>query len=453
MGKLYDQMKVDLELKNLSPRTRSYYLSWMRSFALHFHRSPEEMGDQEIREYLHYLIQEKKASQSGVSQAYSALKFFYETTLKRNWNGYRIPRAQRGKRLPVVLSQPEIQVIFSAVGNLKHRTVLMTIYSAGLRLSEVVHLKVSDVDSQRMTIRVQQGKGQKDRYTLLAQRTLDILRDYWKEYRPSGWLFPGKPESEPRVVQGYNGQAVVDGKFQVIVHGEAFGEGQDHYHVGPRVEGARENLKSLGHPEDCLEGKVLVADSNYNSPVNLEVCEGEKLDAYIPDKDFRTRDPRFATQERWKFPRGKRLGLEDFQYREEQDEYICPKGKILCRIGNKSKAYGKMRRRYVADREACCQCDFRARCMAKKVRRRNLLVPLGGVPRNLLREMARKVDTERGREIYHQRIGVVEPVFANIRAVKRMDRFTLRGKIKVNTQWVLYCMVHNIGKIMSFGFA
>ena len=255
------------------------------------------------------------------------------------------------------------------------------------------------------------------------------------------------------VVQGYNGQAVVDERFQVIVHGEAFGEGQDHYHVGPMVEGAKENLEALGHPEDCLEGKVLVADSNYNSPANLEVCEKEKLDAYIPDKDFRARDPRFATQERWKFPRGKRLGLEDFQYREERDEYICPKGKILRRIGNKSKAYGKMRRRYVADREDCFQCDFRARCMAKKVRRRNLLVAMGGVPRNLLREMAKKVDTERGREIYHQRIGIAEPVFANIRAVKRLDRFTLRGKIKVNIQWVLYCMVHNIGKIMSYGLA
>jgi site-specific recombinase XerD len=155
------------------------------------------LGDPEIREYLHHLIQEKKACQSSISQAYSALKFFYETTLKRDWNGFRIPRVKMGKKLPVVLSLQEIQAIFSAVGNLKHRAVLMTIYSAGLRLSEVVHLKVSDVDSQRMTIRVQQGKGQKDRYTLLGQRTLDILRDYWKEYRPSGWLFAGKTESEP----------------------------------------------------------------------------------------------------------------------------------------------------------------------------------------------------------------------------------------------------------------
>ncbi len=111
-------------------------------------------------------------------------------------------------------------------------------------------------------------------------------------------------------------------------------------------------------------------------------------------------------------------------------------------------------RRYVANREDCLNCDFRARCLkGKTVRRRNLRVPVGVVHRNLLKEMAKKVDTKRGRESYHQRIGIAEAVFANIRAVKGLDRFTLRGKIKVNIQWVLYCMVHNIGKIMSYGFA
>jgi site-specific recombinase XerD len=113
----------------------------VKSFALHFHRSPAELADQEIREYLHYLIQEKKVSQSLISQAYSALKFFYETTLRRDWNGFRIPRAKTGRKLPVVLSLQEIQAILSATRNLKHRALLMTIYSAGLRVSEVVHLK------------------------------------------------------------------------------------------------------------------------------------------------------------------------------------------------------------------------------------------------------------------------------------------------------------------------
>jgi IS5 family transposase len=220
------------------------------------------------------------------------------------------------------------------------------------------------------------------------------------------------------------------------------------------VEGAKENLKTLGHPEDCLEGKVLVADSNYNSPANLEVCEKEKLDAYIPDKNFRKRDPRFATQERWKSGRRKKFGLEDFRYREETDEYLCPNGKLLHRFAKKAVVCGMIYRRYVANREDCLGCELRGRClMGKVVRGRYLSVPVGVVPGNLLKAMAEKVDTERGREIYHQRIGVVEPVFANIRAVKRLDRFTLRGKIKVSIQWMLYCMVHNMGKIMSYGFA
>lgn len=112
MGRLQDQMKRDLELKNYSPKTRSCYLASARSFALHFHRSPEALGDPEIREYLHYLIKDKEVSQSAVNQTYSALKFLYETTLKRDWDGFRIPRAKMSKRLPVILSQQEMEVSF-----------------------------------------------------------------------------------------------------------------------------------------------------------------------------------------------------------------------------------------------------------------------------------------------------------------------------------------------------
>jgi len=197
MGRLHDQMKRDLELKNYSPKTRSCYLASVRSFALHFHRSPDELGDSEIREYLHYLLTDRKVSQSTMSQAYSGLKFFYETTLKKDWDGFRIPRVKMRKKLPVVLSQQEVQVLFSVIRNLKHRAILMTIYSAGLRLNEAVHLRVSDIDSQRMMIRVEQGKGAKDRYTLLAKRTLDILREYWRAYRPRDWLFYSRSFERP----------------------------------------------------------------------------------------------------------------------------------------------------------------------------------------------------------------------------------------------------------------
>jgi integrase/recombinase XerD len=196
MGKLRDRMQRDLELKNLSSRTRRCYLDWMSRYARHFRKPPDELGDEEIKTFLHFLLQERKASQSAMNQAYSALKFFYETTLGRPWNGTQIPRCKRGKRLPVVLSKEEVRLILLATENLKHLAILATIYSGGLRLSEAAELKVADIDSQRMTIRVR-GKGDKDRYTLLGKNALEILRTYWKAYRPSACLFPSRNPKEP----------------------------------------------------------------------------------------------------------------------------------------------------------------------------------------------------------------------------------------------------------------
>jgi len=196
MGKLYDQMKMDMELKNLSPRTMECYLARMKDFTLYFGRSPAGLGDDEIRQYLYYLKKEKRASQSIINQSYSALKFFYQRTLQRSWNSLKIPRSKNRRRLPVVLSLNEVEAIFTVTQNLKHRAILMTIYSSGLRVSEAVHLKVTDIDSSRMMVRVR-GKGDKDRYTLLGKRTLEILRVYWEVYRPDDWLFPGRNLAEP----------------------------------------------------------------------------------------------------------------------------------------------------------------------------------------------------------------------------------------------------------------
>jgi transposase len=135
-------------------------------------------------------------------------------------------------------------------------------------------------------------------------------------------------------IQGYNGQAMVDSKNQVIVHGEAFGDGQDHYHVPPMLDGAKENMEAIGQSEDYFEGKILTADSLYHSPTNLKKCDEEKLDAYIPDKDFRKRDPRLKTKGQRK-PKKKRFKLHDFQHNETRDEYICPQGKIFGNGGEK----------------------------------------------------------------------------------------------------------------------
>lgn len=192
MGKLRDRMKMDMELKNLSPRTKKIYLCWMKQFTIHYGKSPDQLGDEEIRGYLYYLLKDKQASQASMNQAYSALKFFYERTLQREWNGTKIPRSKIPKKLPVVLSQYEVQRIFSATRNLKHLAALMVIYSGGLRVGEAVKLKLSDIDRDRMSIRVRQGKGAKDRYTILGERALEVLQEYWHSYRPQDWLFPGK---------------------------------------------------------------------------------------------------------------------------------------------------------------------------------------------------------------------------------------------------------------------
>jgi len=197
MGRLYDKMKMDLELKNFSPKTVSCYLHWMVQFVRHYDRSPVDMGEEEIRKYLYHLIKVKKVSQSSINQAYSAMKFFYTTTLEREWNHVRIPRVKNGKRLPIVLSMEEVERLLGCIDNLKHLTILTTIYSGGLRVGEATRLKVSNLDSKRMTIRVEGGKGNKDRYTLLADHTLDLLRTYWKAYRPGEWLFPGANPDEP----------------------------------------------------------------------------------------------------------------------------------------------------------------------------------------------------------------------------------------------------------------
>jgi site-specific recombinase XerD len=155
------------------------------------------MGEEEIRKYLYHLIKIKKVSQSSINQAYSAMKFFYTTTLEREWNDVRIPRVKNGKRLPIVLSMEEVTRLLGCIDNIKHLAILTTIYSGGLRIGEATRLKASDVDSERMTIRVEAGKGNKDRYTLLADHTLDILRTYWKAYRPGEWLFPGTRLGKP----------------------------------------------------------------------------------------------------------------------------------------------------------------------------------------------------------------------------------------------------------------
>lgn len=197
MAKFYPQMLMEMELRNFSPRTIEAYLWHVTAFTKMFGKSPAEMGETEIRQYLHHLKTVKKVSSSNINVGYCALRFFYEKVLHRLWNTERLPRPKMEKKLPVVLSREEVQTILDAVSNLKHQTMLMATYAAGLRVSETVHLKIPDIDSKRMVIRVEQGKGKKDRYTLLSQTLLEKLRVYYQAYRPALWLFPGSRPDQP----------------------------------------------------------------------------------------------------------------------------------------------------------------------------------------------------------------------------------------------------------------
>jgi transposase/IS5 family transposase len=254
-------------------------------------------------------------------------------------------------------------------------------------------------------------------------------------------------------IQGYNAQALVDKKHQIIIQGEASGSGQDHHHIPPVIDEAKENMKALDYNEEYFEGATFTADSNYHSEVNIKKCVEEGLDAYIPDKDFRSRDPQFEDlKERYKSKKERKFKLEDFSYDEERDHYICPQGEVLRRTGKRLRYRDSLYRRYAGKEGYCGGCVVKRLCIKNKGGKYKCLMVFMEVERrNYSKEMVAKIDTERGRELYPHRIAIVEPVFANIRTNKRLDRFTLRGKIKVNIQWLLYCMVHNIEKIANFG--
>lgn len=190
MGALRDQMDKDMVLRGMSPRTRETYLYAVRGLAKHYRKSPDTLSEQDIQNYLLHLIEVRKLAWSSCNIVVQALKFFYHTTLRRDRMTFIIPRQHAPSKLPEMLSREEILALFDVAPLPKHRLLLMTAYAAGLRVSELVHLKVTDIDAKRMSIRVEQGKGAKDRYTVLSEQLLIELRQYWKRERPTLWLFP-----------------------------------------------------------------------------------------------------------------------------------------------------------------------------------------------------------------------------------------------------------------------
>ncbi|HYO13083.1 MAG TPA: site-specific tyrosine recombinase/integron integrase [Thermoanaerobaculia bacterium] len=204
MSEMRRRMEVELKLQGCSPRTQGTYIAWVRRFAEHYHRPPERMGKKEVRGFLVYLLEERKLSRSSVVQAFCAIKFFYVHVLHRPFELEDVSFPKRKRALPLVLSEPEVKRLLAAAETLRDQAMVMTLYSAGLRLNELLNLHVKDIDSSKMQIRVRQGKGVKDRNVILSQTLLETLRRYFRQYRPEKWLFYGKTPQQrldQRVVQ------------------------------------------------------------------------------------------------------------------------------------------------------------------------------------------------------------------------------------------------------------
>jgi transposase len=258
------------------------------------------------------------------------------------------------------------------------------------------------------------------------------------------------------VVQGYNGIAMVDSEHQVIVAAEAFGSGQEHELFAPVLEQAEETIAQLTGEKRPLSDTVMLADTGYFAEQNLKLCAEKRIDAYIPDPNFRQRDDRFATRDT--SHRAEKLAArlykkEAFKFNKANNSYTCPAGKQL-KVKNKMvKINSYAGARYIAHESDCATCTKKAHCIRKDGKARTLFIATDRLPgneRTYCDQMMQKIDTTEGKDMYSRRMGIVEPVFANIRAMKKMNYLTLRTKVKVNIQWLLFCMVHNIEKARGY---
>jgi len=192
MTSLRQRMIEDMQIRNLSVHTQKCYVLQVSLFARHFSKSPELLGPEQIRAYQIYLTNERKLATKSILLAIAALRFLYKVTLKKNWVFETIiPAPKAPQTLPVVLSPEEVIQFLDCVSSRKYRAILTTCYAAGLRISEAVALAPLAIDSKRMVLRVEQGKGQKDRYVMLSPKLLEVLRAWWRVEKPKDWLFPG----------------------------------------------------------------------------------------------------------------------------------------------------------------------------------------------------------------------------------------------------------------------
>ncbi len=276
-----------------------------------------------------------------------------------------------------------------------------------------------------------------------------------------------KMKSSHGVIQSYDGVAVGDGKHQVIVHAEAFGAAQEHDWLIPMIEGTRENVEAIGKKQDVFEKAKLTADTGFHTEANMKEVMEQGIDAYIADTQFRKRDPRFSDvdkyKERFRKERAEYYGTadlyrppRDFTISEDKTHCICPGGKRLYRNGGNVVVRGERAIKFHGRKTDCRICELRERCLRHPDRTEARQVyffqgSAGSKPETFAQKMKRKIDSIKGRLIYNRRLGTAEPVFANICSTLGLNRFTLRGKRKVNTQWLLYCAVHNLFKVHRYG--
>ncbi|GHU43433.1 hypothetical protein FACS1894190_13910 [Spirochaetia bacterium] len=256
------------------------------------------------------------------------------------------------------------------------------------------------------------------------------------------------------VIQGYNGIAIADGKARVIVATEAFGTGYEGGEFENMLTNLENNMKAVSGKEDTPEESLLLGDTNYFSESNPQAAKDKNIDVIIPDSNFRRRDERFnsrkeggAGNETGEAAKGK-FAVGDFKYNDGDNSYTCPNGKKLLYRGKSKLRHGRKAGRYSVKEGECRGCPGIERCIKLKDKSKQ-----EGVRKTIIYDrdslsakMRERIDGKEGRSLYSHRARIIEPCFADIEYCKGMNRFTLRGKLKVNGQWLLYCMVHNIGK-------
>jgi len=254
-----------------------------------------------------------------------------------------------------------------------------------------------------------------------------------------------KIKSSHGVIQGYNGLAAVDSKKQVVISCEAFGESQEGQFFKKMVNATKKNLRKAKIKKDKNVQKTYLADTNYFSEDNLKFAAKAKIRAIIPDPQFRKRDPNFADRDRFRKTTGK-FTKDDFTFDKKAKSYFCPNGCLL-KPGGRITLNSNSGYKYQSNASDCKKCSMIKRCISKKNGTRRTLYIVDSKRINYSERMKQLIDNENIRKLYSRRMAIVEPVFSHITYCKNMNRFTLRGKEKVNTQWLLFCITHNISKI------